>query len=102
MREDRALDDVFDPSGAASGGDPAAYETDIFAWSQRQAEVLRSLAHSRRDLPNELDLEHVAEEIEDLGISELRRVETLLRRMLGHGILATMGSKRWTYRPSAR
>lgn len=66
--------------------DPASYDADIFAWSQRQAEVLRGLARIRRDLPNDLDLDHVAEEIEDLGLSELRKVESLLRRILGHAI----------------
>ncbi|ACJ00850.1 DUF29 domain-containing protein [Rhodospirillum centenum] len=66
--------------------DPLGYDTDIFAWSQHQAQVLRGLAKGRRDLPNDLDLQHVAEEIEDLGISELRTVESLLRRVLGHGI----------------
>ncbi len=39
------------------------YEADIFEWSERQAEVLRVVA-SRRDLPNELDLLNIAEEIE--------------------------------------
>ncbi|MGQ9366739.1 DUF29 domain-containing protein [Azospirillum sp. ST 5-10] len=65
---------------------PVGYDADIFAWSQQQASVLRRLAHTRRDLPNDLDLDHVAEEIEDVGLSELRTVEKLLRRMLGHAI----------------
>ncbi|HEY0524542.1 MAG TPA: DUF29 domain-containing protein [Stellaceae bacterium] len=64
----------------------SAYDDDVFAWSQQQAAVLRDLARTRRDLPNELDLEHVAEEIEDLGIAQLRAVEKLLRRLLEHAI----------------
>src|SRR4051794_29514267 len=64
----------------------SAYEDDVFAWSQQQAAVLRDLARTRRDLPNELDLEHVAEEIEDLGIVQLRTVEKLLRRLLEDAI----------------
>lgn len=64
--------------------DPTSYDADIVAWSQHQADVLRSLARTRRDLPNDLDLELVAEEIEDLGNSELRTVEKLLRRIIGH------------------
>jgi hypothetical protein len=64
----------------------SAYEDDVFAWSQQQAAVLRDLARTRRDLPNELDLEHVAAEIEDLGIAQLRAVEKLLRRLLEHSI----------------
>jgi hypothetical protein len=47
--------------------EPVPYERDFYAWSQHQAEALRRLAHTRRDLPNELDLEHVAEEVEDMG-----------------------------------
>lgn len=61
-----------------------AYHDDIYAWSQEQAAVLRRLAASRPDLPNELDLEHVAEEIEDVGRSELRTVESFLELMLRH------------------
>ena len=54
------------------------YEDDIYAWAQQQADALRRLA-TRRDLPNELDLENVAEEIEDVGRSELSRVESYIR-----------------------
>ena len=53
------------------------YEGDFFAWSQRQASVLRDLAASRRDLPNELDIDHVAEEIEEVGRAELNAVQSL-------------------------
>lgn len=60
------------------------YDTDLYAWSQQQAEVLRGMASRRRDLPNDLDLDHVAEEIEDLGKSELRTVQSHLRQMLSH------------------
>lgn len=62
----------------------AAYDDDIYTWSQEQAAVLRRLAETRRDLPNELDLEHVAEEIEDLGKSEVRTVESYLELLLRH------------------
>ncbi|GEM_PF-5947827 len=49
--------------------DSDLYDTDILAWSEQQAAVLRALA-VRHDLPNDLDLSHVAEEIEDLGLSQ--------------------------------
>jgi Domain of unknown function DUF29 len=56
--------------------DSSIYDEDILVWSERQASVLRSL-QSRRDLPNELDLEHVAEEIEDVGRSELNAAQAV-------------------------
>lgn len=61
--------------------DSTLYDSDIRAWSEQQAEALRRLA-GRADLPNELDLEHLAEEIEDIGHSELRDVRVLLRRVM--------------------
>jgi len=64
------------------------YDDDIYAWTQQQAEVLRRLAETRRDLPNELDLENVAEEIEDVGKSELHRVESFVRLILLHLVKA--------------
>ncbi|MFL5183650.1 MAG: DUF29 domain-containing protein [Microvirga sp.] len=64
------------------------YDDDIYAWTQQQAEALRRLAGTRRDLPNELDLENVAEEIEDVGKSELHRVESFVRLILLHLIKA--------------
>ena len=45
----------------------ALYEKDIYAWSQHQAAVLRRMAANPAALPNDLDLEHVAEEIEEVG-----------------------------------
>jgi Domain of unknown function DUF29 len=64
----------------------ALYEADILAWAEQQAAALRSLA-VWRDLPNALDLENVAGEIEDVGRSELRAVESLAGNILGHLIL---------------
>jgi Domain of unknown function DUF29 len=62
------------------------YETDICSWAEQQAAALRSLA-SRPDLPNELDLLNVVEEIEDVGNSQLRSVNSFLRLILSHTIL---------------
>ena len=67
--------------------DTTLYEDDILAWSEQQASVLRQLA-GRRDLPNGLDVENVAEEIEDVGRSELSTVQSLLRQILVHLIKA--------------
>ena len=46
----------------------ARYETDFYAWTRRQAQELRRLKALRLNV--EVDLDHVAEEIEDLGTSE--------------------------------
>ena len=64
------------------------YDEDIYAWAQQQAEALRRLAETRRDLPNELDLENLAEEIQDVGKSELHETEKLLTQTLIHLIKA--------------
>jgi hypothetical protein len=61
------------------------YDTDVLAWSEQQARALRSLAE-RRDLPNELDLSHVAEEIEDVGVSQLHAVGSFIRLIMVHAI----------------
>jgi Domain of unknown function DUF29 len=62
------------------------YETDIVTWAERQAAALRSLA-SRMDLPNELDLLNVVEEIEDVANGQLRSVNRFMRLILSHLIL---------------
>ena len=64
----------------------ALYDDDVLLWSEQQADVIRRLGRTRRDLPNELDIENVAEEIESVGRSELASVESLLRLLLVHVI----------------
>jgi hypothetical protein len=54
------------------------YDTDFYAWTQDQAEKLRAA----RD--NRLDAEHLAEEVADLGRSELRAVEAHLLQLFVH------------------
>jgi hypothetical protein len=58
------------------------YDTDWYAWTQDQAARLRELAPSQR--PNGLDVEHLAEEVEDMGKSDRRAVESLIRNALLH------------------
>jgi hypothetical protein len=60
------------------------YDDDIVLWSEQQAEIIRRLGRTRRDLPNELDLENVAEEIESVGRSEMASVESFLRLVMLH------------------
>ena len=52
------------------------YHTDILAWSEAQADRLRRLR--RGELVNDLDWEHVIEEVEDVGRSEVKAVRSLL------------------------
>ena len=63
------------------------YDEDYFAWLRQQAAALRRLAESRRDLPNDLDPERVAEEIEDVGKSELRAAESFVTNVFSHLLL---------------
>src|SRR5438477_10892272 len=60
--------------------DGPRYDDDFYAWTQYQAEVLRSL--KTRD--NRFDREHVAEEIEDLGKSERDATQSQIARILEH------------------
>jgi hypothetical protein len=60
------------------------YDDDILLWSEQQAEVIRKLGTAGRQLPNELDVENVAEEIESVGRSELAAVASLIRQILLH------------------
>lgn len=56
------------------------YEEDFYAWTQRQADLLRRLPA----ISNELDVEHIAEEIEDLGRSDLRAAQSLCEHIIEH------------------
>jgi hypothetical protein len=60
--------------------DGPRYEDDFYAWTQHQAEVLRSMPVT----DNRFDREHVAEEIEDLGKSERDAVRSQIRRIIEH------------------
>src|ERR1700729_1314616 len=56
------------------------YDHDALAWSEHQAELLRRVARGER--VNDVDWDHVVEEIEDVGLSELNAVQSYLRQML--------------------
>jgi hypothetical protein len=58
------------------------YDRDSLAWSEHQASLLRRVARGER--VNEVDWEHVIEEIEDVGLSELHSVESHLELILVH------------------
>ena len=66
-----------------------AYETDIVAWANEQAMLLRSgELHA-------IDIEHIAEEIEDVGKSEQRELSSRLALLLSHLL-------KWQFQPSHR
>jgi hypothetical protein len=56
------------------------YDDDFYAWTQYQAEVLRSMPTS----DNRFDRENVAEEIEAVGRNERDAVRSQVRRILEH------------------
>jgi hypothetical protein len=60
--------------------DGPRYGDDFYAWTQFQAEVLRTM----RRADNRLDRERVAEEIEDLGKSERDAVRSQIVRIMEH------------------
>ena len=72
------------------------YRTDIVTWSRRQAELLRR--HVAGERVNDLDWEHVIEEIEDSGNSEIAAVGSLLTQAMIHALKAA----RWPASPSVQ
>lgn len=64
-----------------------SYETDIVAWANQQAWLVRN---KKFDL---LDLEHIAEEIEDVGKSEQRELASRMAVLLQHLL-------KWQYQPA--
>ena len=56
----------------------ALYETDFFAWTMKQAALLRNEDFA------EIDLNHLIEEIEGMGRSEQRELDNRLTVLLRH------------------
>uniref|UniRef100_UPI000AEE0818 DUF29 domain-containing protein n=1 Tax=Candidatus Thiosymbion oneisti TaxID=589554 RepID=UPI000AEE0818 len=54
------------------------YEEDVIAWATEQASLLRAGQF------DQLDTEHLAEEIEDVGKSEQRELVSRMTRLLAH------------------
>jgi len=67
----------------------ATYSTDFNLWIDQTAQLLREQRWQ------ELDLEHLIEEIEDLGKSERRGIASQLTRLLLHLL-------KWQYQPQRR
>ena len=66
------------PDGSRSNG--PNYDDDFYAWTQYQADVLRSM----RTRDNRFDRENVAEEIEDFGKNYRDVARSQVRRILEH------------------
>lgn len=65
------------------------YDADFYAWTQRQAYLLR-----QRDLDN-LDIENLAEEIESLGKQDQRELVSHLKILIAHLL-------KWEFQPTHR
>jgi uncharacterized protein YPO0396 len=66
-----------------------SYETDFYAWAAQQAAALRAKDWAA------LDLEHLAEEVEDLRKTERRGVQSQLRLIFSHLL-------KWRHQPAKR
>ncbi len=66
------------PRSAGMRPTATRYDKDVLVWSQEQARLLRA---GRFD---ELDIEHVADEIEDVGKSEKRELANRMAVLLAH------------------
>ena len=67
----------------------SSYEADVVAWAGEQARLLRA---RRFDL---LDIENIAEEIEDVGKAEQRELMSRMAILLAHLL-------KWQYQPQRR
>ncbi|MGL5804774.1 MAG: DUF29 domain-containing protein [Xenococcaceae cyanobacterium] len=65
------------------------YTTDFYAWTQEQAKLLRNKERDR------LDWQNIAEEIEDMGRSEKRQLESRLEILIMHLL-------KWQFQPNLR
>jgi Domain of unknown function DUF29 len=65
------------------------YDQDFYAWTQRQVDLLRS---GKWD---DLDIDHLVEEIESLGKQQRQELRNRLSVLLGHLL-------KWHYQPEAR
>ncbi len=59
------------------------YDTDALAWSEQQADLLRRLAAGER-LNEAVDWANVIEEVQDVGLSELRACRSLWQQAMAH------------------
>lgn len=72
-----------------SDSQKSLYEKDFYAWTQQQVALLKA-----RKM-NELDSEHLIEEMESMGASERHQLQNRLKVLLAHLL-------KWEYQPSLR
>ena len=77
MSESKAAAASVRRSGAKSGR-TADYDKDVILWSEEQARMLRARRFA------DLDIEHLADEIEDVGKSEKRELASRMAVLLAH------------------
>jgi Domain of unknown function DUF29 len=63
------------------------YDSDILVWSERQTELLRRVS-AGEPVNEEPDWPNIIEELADVGRSELRSCQSLLRQALRHMLKA--------------
>ncbi len=68
----------------------ALYERDVVAWAQEQARLLRAGAFAA------LDIEHIADEIEDVGKAEQRELASRMAALLAHLLKLRFQPQAWT------
>ena len=60
------------------------YERDILAWSEEQARLLQRIADGEAGVNAVVDWPNLIEEVQDVGLSQLKACQSLLRQALVH------------------
>lgn len=68
---------------------PVGYDQDVAAWATEQARLIRAGQF------DQLDLEHIADEVEDVGKSEKRELASRMAVLLAHRL-------KWRFQPTRR
>ncbi|RBP09268.1 uncharacterized protein DUF29 [Roseiarcus fermentans] len=87
MSKAKAADPLASPPGRRNAA--TDYDKDVLLWSQEQAKLLRAGRFA------ELDVDHLADEIEDVGKSEKRELASRMAVLLAHLL-------KWSRQPERR
>jgi hypothetical protein len=68
---------------------PASYDADFYSWAREQSALLREHRFA------ELDIENLAEEVEDLARREARELQSRHETLLAHLV-------KWEFQPAGR